>query len=959
MNTSPLFQDQILATKFFMPVSLHPLIPRPRLAALLNKSLKHPFTLISAPAGFGKTTILSSWARSLPTNNPLVAWMSLDEEDNDPVMFWTNIITALDKQRARRFMPLLTYLQSSQAPPLKYVLTALTNILIDGVEHFVLILDDYHVITQPQVHTTLSYFIEHLPPQLGIILSTRVDPALPLSLLRARGLMREIRTNQLRCTAEETKIFFQKVAGLQFPEETIQNVTTRTDGWMAGLQLLALSLPESANPATFLQEISGNQRYILDYLTEQVLRQQPQDVQKFLLFTCILDRLNASLCDAVLEQDGGQQMLAQLEQANLFLESLDSKREWYRYHALFAQALHTQLEQSYSELVPILHHRASLWYAQHSQGTTTLPCECQTLSCQGIRSAHHDRSTAAILHALKAHQWELAADLIEKLPMTTLTWGASKYTQVLFQHWLEQLPADIVHSRPRLCLSCAQLFLGIVPHTKIQIWLNSAEATLTASLTRHQPTAISPPQAQQEEENLLGEIVAFRALLKSYEEDGPATQTLCQQALSLLSAQNCIGHAQVAFAQLVNSYTSSTNGVDDTIKNALRAGFLAQTEGNIALAIGIMSATALYMIGAGRLRKAYRLTKRAILLGTQPGMLVQPEVGWPALLQAEILREWNQLDEARSLIGEALSMCQQAESLLSLRYFLLGQAVLLRIALSQGELDTARSALQEFEYIGKQTNYPLYLHEHSLFTTVDQVRLWIACGEREQAMLWTKELNGEEQHETSFPFTHEREIVASVRLLLAKAQPALALERLSPLLRNATIGHRWGHVIEILLLQALAYQMNHEESRALSVLSEAVRLAEPEGYIRSFVDEGAPMKALLSQLRQQQCQAGPTPYLDTMLAAFPQQTQMQERHLKQVEEHTKAQPLPDSLSERELEVLKTLARGASNQQIAQELAIAVDTVKRHASHIFSKLGVQNRVQAVKQAKLLGLLDEEL
>jgi LuxR family maltose regulon positive regulatory protein len=564
---------------------------------------------------------------------------------------------------------------------------------------------------------------------------------------------------------------------------------------------------------------------------------------------------------------------------------------------------------------------------------------------------------------LKAHQWELAADLIEDLPMITLAWGASKYTQVLFQHWLEQLPADIVHSRPRLCLSCAQLLLGIVPHTKIQIWLNAAEATLTASLTRHQPTATSPsisaPQAQQEEENLLGEIIAFCALLKSYEEDGPATHTLCQQALSLLSAQNCIGHAQVAFAQLINSYTSSTNGVDDTIKHALRVGLLAQTEGNIALAIGIMSATALYMIGAGRLQKAYRLTKRAILLGTQPGMLVQPEVGWPALLQAEILREWNQLDEARSLIGEALSMCQQAESLLSLRYFLLGQAVLLRIALSQGELDTARSALQEFEYISKQTNYPIYLHERSLFTTVDQVRLWIACGELERAMLWAKELNGEEQHETSFPFTHEREMVASVRLLLAQAQPALALKRLCPLLQNATIGHRWGHVIEILLLQALAYQMNHEESRALSVLSEAVRLAEPEGYIRSFVDEGAPMKALLSQLREQQCQAGPTPYLDMVLAAFSQQKQIQERHQKHAGEHTKAQPLPDPLSERELEVLKALARSASNPQIAQELAIAVDTVKRHVSHIFSKLGVPNRVQAVKQAKLLGLLDEEL
>lgn len=464
---------------------------------------------------------------------------------------------------------------------------------------------------------------------------------------------------------------------------------------------------------------------------------------------------------------------------------------------------------------------------------------------------------------------------------------------------------------------------------------------------------------QLEQENLLGEVFALRALLKSYEEDGPATHTFCQQALSLLSTQNYIGHAQVTFAQLVNSYTYSANDMKNAIESALHASKLARTGGNIALAIGVMSTTALYMIGAGQLRKAYRLTKQALQLGVLPGMLVQPEVGWPALLQAEILREWNQLDKARSLIEEALSVCQQAESLLSQRYFLLGQAVLLRVALSQGELDTAYSALQEFERIGRQTNYQIYLHERSLFTAIDQVKLWIACGEREQAIRWTKEWNEEAQHETAFPFTHEREMVASVRLLLAKAQSALALEQLSPLLRNVTMGHRWGHVIEILLLQALAYQMNHEEPRALSVLLEAIRLAEPEGYIRSFVDEGAPMHALLSKLREQQCQAGLTSYLDMVLAAFPQQMQMQESYLKQKEEHTKGQPLLDPLSKRELEVLNTIARGASNNQIAQELMITVDTVKRHISHIFSKLGVQNRVQAIKQARLLGLLDNEL
>jgi LuxR family maltose regulon positive regulatory protein len=257
------------------------------------------------------------------------------------------------------------------------------------------------------------------------------------------------------------------------------------------------------------------------------------------------------------------------------------------------------------------------------------------------------------------------------------------------------------------------------------------------------------------------------------------------------------------------------------------------------------------------------------------------------------------------------------------------------------------------------TSYPSYVHQRSLFTTIDQVRLWIACGELERAARWALELNGEEEHDTPFPFTREREEVAGVRILLAKAQSTLALERLEPLLRRATMAHRWGHVIEMQLLQALAHQMNHEEPRALSTLSEAVHLAEPEGYIRSFVDEGAPMEALLSKLREQQCKAGPTLYLDAVLAAFPQQSQVQEQQLKEAGKRTKTQPLLDPLSVRELEVLQALAQGVSNQQIAQELVIAVDTVKRHVSHIFSKLGVQNRVQAIKQAQSLGILDEEL
>jgi LuxR family maltose regulon positive regulatory protein len=396
MNQSIFIQSQLLATKFYVPMTSGPLISRPRPISLLSECLKYPLTLISAPAGFGKTTLLSTWIQSLPANNPFIAWVSLDEEDNDPRLFWTYILSALDQQQPERFTPLFKYLQSPQTPPLMYALTALSNLVRDSADHFVLILDDYHLISEQQVHSTLSYLVEHLPPQLHIILATRTDPSLPLSLLRTRGQLLEVRTDQLRCTTEETRAFFQQVVYLQLPDEMILQVTTRTEGWLVGLRLLGLSLPESTDPATLLEELGGDQRYILGYLTEEVLCKQPQDVQTFLLSTSILERLNASLCDAVMDQHGSQQILEWLEHANLFIVSLDSQQEWYRYHALFAEALHSQLEQTDGDRMPALHYRASLWYAEHR------------------------RTTQAILHALFAKKWLWAADLIEQIPVLSL-----------------------------------------------------------------------------------------------------------------------------------------------------------------------------------------------------------------------------------------------------------------------------------------------------------------------------------------------------------------------------------------------------------------------------------------------------------------------------------------------------------------------------------------------------------
>jgi LuxR family maltose regulon positive regulatory protein len=346
------------------------------------------------------------------------------------------------------------------------------------------------------------------------------------------------------------------------------------------------------------------------------------------------------------------------------------------------------------------------------------------------------------------------------------------------------------------------------------------------------------------------------------------------------------------------------------------------------------------------------LAEQAIQLGTQPGELVHPEVGWPFAWQAMVLCEWNQLDTALSLAEKAISLSKQTASIGSPMYLLVGYSILLHIYLSRGELDAARSAFQQFERIGMSMNQHSFILFSSYWTTVDQVRLWLACGELDHAARWA---DNPMLEKLPFPFVCERKEVACIRVLLATNQPKLALERLEPILVGVVAGKRWGHVIEIRLLQALAYQMLQEETLALKTLSEAIRLAEPGGYIRSFVDESSPIETLLYRLRKRDRKYGPTPYLDTLLTAFQQEN----RAHAQVEEPIQAQALHEPLSERELQVLRLLAQGLSNQEIAQELIIAYNTVKRHVSHIFGRLGVNNRVQATKQARELGLLDQEI
>jgi LuxR family maltose regulon positive regulatory protein len=586
----------------------------------------------------------------------------------------------------------------------------------------------------------------------------------------------------------------------------------------------------------------------------------------------------------------------------------------------------------------MLHARASRWYAQYHQ------------------------ITAAILHAFSAQAWHWAADLLEQAhhSLVSFTWGANHYALVQFQRWIEQLPAEILACRPHFCLACVHLLSNITPHALLFRWLDLAEAALRTSLKEQIPAEVSQgslsSQGQQEQRELLGEMLALRTLLLSYTGDGPATLELSEQALALLSPENGPFLAIVSIAKAIAYWGSSANNIMEAIKYDYQAILLTQEAKQPAVTCCMVASAAIDLIAAGHLEEIMQLTQQTLQLWTPSDGSRLPEEGWIMIMQAEILRERNQLACAHALAREAISLCEQAISVTALIFLFWGYAILTRICLSLGDVDGACMFLQQAEQIGQLMTQPLDEFLHSDFTIVDQVRLWLACGELDRATRWVQELDLIEQYVT--PFARERQEVARARILLAKDQPTAALQRLEPALQRATAGQRWGHMIEIRFLQALAHQKLHEVPQALAALSEAVRLGEPEGYIRSFVEEGEAMGVLLCKLREEQRKREPTPYLDRVLAAFPKPRQTPASQSKRMTKQPSAQPLLEPLSEREQQVLELLAKGATNQEIAQELMIVVDTVKRHMSHILDKLGVHNRVQAVRQARRLGLLDEE-
>ena len=901
----------LLETKLHIPRWRRSLVARPRLSERLSRGAESALTLVSAPAGFGKTTLLAEWLAVAAADGRSVAWLSLDQRDNDPALFWTYLVAALNTGAPAVGAGALALLQPPQ-PPGEAGLVALLNDLDAISNDVVLVLDDYHVIDTRDVQDGMAFLLEHLPPQIHLVIGSRADPALPLARLRGRGELAEIRAADLRFTPGEAAAYLNEVMGLALTAADVAALEGRTEGWIAALQLAALSLQGREDVAAFIAGFAGDDRYIVDFLAEEVLQRQPGHVQQFLLQTSVLDRLSGPLCDAVTGQDGGKAKLAALERGNLFLVPLDDRRRWYRYHQLFADVLHARLRDEQPDDVPDLHRRASGWHEQNGE-----PAE-------------------AIRHALAAQDFGRAADLIELAIPAMLK--IRQEAAVL--GWLDLLPDEVVRVRPVLSVGFAGALLAGGEFEGVEARLRDAEGWLDGATDvrrrSHAPAAEMIVVDDAEFRRLPAEIELYRAAQALVREDGPGTVRHARRALELSPADDHLGRASAAALMGLASWASGDleaghSGYAQCMAGLRRAGHIADTFG-CAIALADIRRT------QGRLGEAMRTYEQALQRASQQGGSVLRGTADMYVGMSEVHRERDDLPAATQQLLRSQELGEHT-GLPQNRYR--WRVAMARIREAEGDLDGALELLNEAERLYVGDFFPNVRPVPAL-----RARVRVAQGELGEALGWARERDLSVEDDLSY--LREFEHITLVRVLLAgytaeRAEHPIqeATRLLERLLRAAEEGQRTGSVIEILVLQALAHQARDDIPAALASLQHALMLAEPEGYVRIFADEGPPMASLLRAAAKEGIAPG---YVRRLLDA-----------VNKTEDSTPAsQGLIEPLSERELDVLRLLGTDLGGPDIARELIVSLNTVRTHTKNIYAKLGVNNRRAAVRRARELDL-----
>jgi LuxR family maltose regulon positive regulatory protein len=879
----------------------------------LAQGIGRGLTVVCTPAGFGKTTLLGDWARR--SRRP-VAWVSLDRGDNDPARFWRYAVAALERVRPEAGARVAMLLGGPQPPPPEVVVTAVINQLMQlpGGGEIALVLDDYHLIEAPPVHGSVALLLERLPPGLRLVLASRADPPLPLARLRARGQLAELRAADLRFTLAETAAFLREVTGRDLPAASVAALQDRTEGWAAGVQLAALSLQGRADPARFVTTFAGSHRYVLDYLTEEVLARQPEQVVGFLLETSVLDRLCGPLCDAVTGRPGSQAQLEALERANLFVVALDEERCWWRYHHLFADLLRARLGRERPARVAEVHRAAAAWHEEYGSADD------------------------AVRHALAAGETGWAARLVERHVEALLR----RSEGATLGRWLAALPAESVHARARLCL--AQAVTAVVGGRveAAEPLLAQAERAFTAS--GEEPHEPSVGAALSVLANVPAAIAFLRADLARLRGDAAGAIACDQQALAHLGEGDWLLRSHVAWNLAVADWLRGRLAQAEPALAAVVAERRAAGEGYLAMRVG-------YDLGQvqraqGRLGAALATYQQWLEGGAEVDRQLPP-AGMAHVGLAEVLYERDELAAADEHASAGVALCRQ---LAFTQPLATGLGMLARIRQAHGDPAGALEAIGQGEQVALSPQVAVLLNPVPLW----RARLLLTCGETAAAR-WASERGLGADDEPDYP--REGEYLVLARILLAQHVPGQALRLLERLHARAAAQERTASLIELAALQALAHAAAGGQAAALATLARALALAAPEGYIRVFADEGPPMARLLDRLasahRTGQATLPatvPTDYLDRLARALrPAVPRPAPRTTHG------ATGLAEPLSDRELQVLELLAAGKSNQQIADELVVVLDTVKKHVGHILGKLGAANRTQAVARARALRLL----
>jgi len=895
---------QILATKLYIPAPRSGSVPRSRLVNRLNAGHDGKLTLVSAPAGFGKTTLVAEWMGSCDLH---AAWLSLDAGDNDPVRFLTYFVAALQTIEPDIGVGLLHVLESPQPPPIDSLLIPLLNELALMPQAVVLVLDDYHVLDSSAIDQALTFLIDNQPPQMHLVITTREDPRLPLARLRARGQLSEIRAADLRFTTDEASEFLNSAMGLQLSATDVAALEQRTEGWIAGLQLAALSMQGQQDTGAFIQSFTGSHHFVLDYLMEEVLSHQPPHIQDFLLKTSILERLCGPLCAAIVpDAKDAHATLEHIRQANLFVIPLDHERRWYRYHHLFGDLLRKRLGESASTEINNLHIRASHWFEQH------------------------DQRSEAIYHALTANDFERAAAMIER------AWATSHATAFQSQElhpWMQRLPTFVYRNRPVLSAGFGWELLNLGDLHAADERLRDAERWLSPVDDTETPGSEMVIADHEAFQRLPATIASARTYHALASGDVPNTIKYGQQVLSLAEeddhhqrgiATSLLGLAHWYTGNLEAAYQCMSDGMDSMYKL-----------GHIHFALSSTFGLADVLLGQGRLLDAIAIYKQGLHVAeSQPYQLQGIADLYMGL--GDLYREQNDLETASDYLHRSAALGEQAGLPNWRMRFCKAQARMKQIV---GDFDQALDLLDAAAHLYFVTPLPNIRPIPAM-----KAYTWIKQGEINKALFWAQGQGLSLDSDVTYLNEYDLMTLARLHITLvengntANTVHALTnlLERLLDVARTDT---RMGSVIESSILQARLHWTLGNREHALTKLRQALQLAEPEGYVRIFVDEGLSMKAMLSEAVAQDI--FPT-YAQKLLRAFESTAPA-------------SQSLIDPLSDREVEVLRLVAEGLSNREISKRLFVALDTVKGHNRSIYQKLQVKRRTEAVARAHELGLI----